>query len=187
MKWMLGCVLAVAALSSCTKDRNVEPIPVVVDSTAAAIVPGVIKINEIVAKGSLNMNEFNQASDWFELYNTSNKPVTLEAGKWFCTDKGSLEPIKYALPAWTVPANGFLVIWCDTLNTVATQIHTNFNLSANGEDIGLFYKNESDSLIKIDGVVYPIQTINGYSYGRFADGAENWQTFSVPTPGAPNH
>lgn len=187
MKWIPGIALLLVILNSCTKDRDVEPVTLLPDTTAAAIVPGVIRVNEIVAKGSVNMNEFNQATDWFELYNTSDKPIKLETGKWFVTDKGVLDPVKFTLPSWTIPANGFLVIWCDTLDMVATQIHTNFGLSASGEDLGLFYKNANDSLIRIDGIVFPPQTIDGYSYGRFGDGADNWQTFPVPTPGGPNH
>ena len=174
--------LLILLMASCTKDRDVEKLP---PPETQRVVPGSLLINELVAKGSVNVNEFGNESDWFEIYNPGSEPVTIEPEKWYVTDNLT-SPLKYALPGLTIPSGGFLVLWCDTLNMVATQIHTNFGLSASGEDLGLFFLNENDSLIQVDAFSYPALLYSGQSYGRSPDGSNQWIYFPVPTPGSPN-
>jgi hypothetical protein len=169
---------------SCIKDRSItkkEP-----DPTDFELKKGDIVINEFVVKGSKNANEFGSNEDWLELYNNTNQTIVMEAGKWFITDAAGTNNRKYVLPEITLNAGEFIVIWCDGLNTVQTQIHTNFNLSASGEDLGLYFDiNGSD--FEVDQKSYPAQTKDGWSLGRQPDGSENWTDFANPTPGASNN
>lgn len=170
-------------LVGCVKDRQFEVGP----STPGEVIiaPGVLKVNEFVASGSQNVNEFGTTEDWFEIYNPNNAELILEAGKWFVTDGGPGDPTKYELPEVTIPARGFLVIWCDGLNTVETQIHTNFSLSAAGEHLLLHYASEGEAFT-VDDHQYGQQSVAGASMGRSPDGEDNWILFTTPTPGAPN-
>lgn len=172
-------------LAACTKDRVLPPNePVDGD---LVIAPGILKVNEFVASGSQNVNEFGTAEDWFEIYNPNNKELVLEAGKWYVSDGGPSAATKYQLPALTIPARGFLVIWCDNLNTVATQVHTNFALSAAGEHLVIYYAGSggSDGFV-VDDHQFGQQSVPGASVGRSPDGADNWVLFTTPTPGERN-
>lgn len=178
----LFLIILVIAFASCTKDRNIIPNNVVppLDGFTEGT-SGIIKLNEFIANGSQNLNEYGSAEDWIELYNTTNTTLKLEAGKWFITDDASVTPEKYALPELTIEPHGFVLIWCDGLDTVVNFIHTNFKLSSSGENIGLFYtKNGSD--LEIDSYAYPVQITSAVSNGRYPDGADNWTTFNPPTP-----
>jgi hypothetical protein len=172
-------------VAACVKDRVITKVPENPDNTTS-IKENDIVINELVAKGSLNANEYGTTEDWFELYNTTNKTIVLEAGKWFVTDDSNNEKRKYQLPEITLNAGEFVIIWCDGLDKVETQIHTNFNLSANGEDLGLYYDKDGEDF-EVDQITYPTQSKDGYSYGRQTNGSDIWKEFAVPTPSASNN
>lgn len=175
--------ILLVALAGCVKDRELTTTPSVPVGTVIA--PGVLRVNEFVATGSQNVNEFGSAEDWFEIYNPNDADLLLEAGKWFVTDGGPSNPKKYELPEVTIAARGFLVIWCDNMNTVQQQIHTNFALSASGEHILIHY-DDGVQAFDVDDHAYPPQTVPAVSTGRFPDGEDNWIVFQTPTPGAPN-
>jgi len=175
--------LLILLLAGCTKDREFQgPTPV---PGGVVIAPGVLKINEYVSTGSQNVNEFGNTEDWFEIHNPNNVDLLLEAGRWWVTDGGPSNPTKYQLPEVTIPARGFLVIWCDNENTVQQQIHTNFALSAAGEHLLIHY-DDGTQAFTVDDYNYPPQPIPAVSYGRFPDGEDNWIMFQTPTPGEPN-
>lgn len=148
------------------------------------LAPGVLLVNEFIATGSQSDNELVNGSDWFEIYNPSANPLELIAGRWFVSDDLG-DPTKYQLPHVTIPAFGHLVIWCDNQNTVITQIHTNFALSATGEDLVIHY-DDGNSSFNADAYSYGPQTTQGSSIGRYPDGGEQWIEFQSPTPGGPN-
>lgn len=175
--------LLVLLVSSCVKDREipVRPRP----PGEVEIAPGVLKVNEFVAAGSTNINEFGTAEDWFEIYNPNDAEVVMEAGRWFVSDAGPSNPTKYQMPQVTIPAKGFLVVWCDNMNTVQTQIHTNFALSAAGEHLVIYYSGP-DAEFVVDDHLYGQQAVPGASEGRFPDGTDTWILFPTPTPGGPN-
>ncbi|MBX2979373.1 MAG: hypothetical protein KF905_08770 [Flavobacteriales bacterium] len=176
-------LLLVPLLAGCVKDR-VFPVPVTPPG-AVQIAPGVLKVNEFVCTGSQNANEFGTNEDWFEIYNTTEQDLLLEEGRWYVSDAGPSGPTKFQLPEITIPARGFLVIWCDNLNTVATQIHTNFALSASGEHLVIYYSGPAAEFV-VDDYQYGPQSSPGASLGRAPDGADNWVLFSSPTPGSSN-
>jgi len=90
---------------------------------------------------------------------------------------------EWVFPQGIVPAGGYLLVWASDKNMVAQdgQLHTNFKLSASGENI---------TLKKPDGTIVDSVDIIGLgddqSYGRKSDGASEFVVFINPTPGAAN-
>jgi hypothetical protein len=187
MKRTVLLLLSIFLLEACTKDRIFPDEPNNPnDTTSVIIAEGFLKINEFLASGDGFLNEFGQPADWIEIFNPNNFAVTLEAGKWFITDAAVTNKEKYNLPVRTIPAKGFLLVWADNQHNMpnAQDIHASFALSAAGEHLGIFYKNENE-IIEIDEKLYTQQTANE-SEGRSPDGSTNWTTFNNPTPGASN-
>lgn len=76
-------------------------------------------------------------SDWIELHNPTGAPVSLDG--WALTDNAANSQ-KWLFPAGvTIPSRGYLVVWASNKNRrVAGQpLHTNFQLSADGEYLAL--------------------------------------------------
>ena len=93
-----------------------------------------VHVNEILtANSSTSLDpDFKQFSDWIELYNYSDDEINLD-GYHLSDDKNS--PNKYSLPNSTISAHGYKIIWADKRNTNANDIHTNFKLSMNEDNI----------------------------------------------------
>ena len=124
-----------------------------------------IIINEFMASNVTifpEMYDFDDYSDWIELYNPNEEAVNLQSV--FLTDNFDI-PTKWKLPENTIiEPGGFLIIWCDDFNEVPERsyirpywpwddfltkhYHTNFKLNKDGENIGIFQAEEStDTLI----------------------------------------
>ncbi|HON08964.1 MAG TPA: lamin tail domain-containing protein, partial [Verrucomicrobiota bacterium] len=112
-----------------------------------------------------------QFQDWFELYNPNNVPIDLS--NYLLTDN-LLIPDKFIIPSNTViQAKGFLLFWADEdlfQNDlgVNNDIHVNFKLSKDGENIALFAPNG----ILQHSVSFGAQYQN-VSQGLFPDGNTN--------------
>jgi hypothetical protein len=122
--------------------------------------------------------------DWFEIYNFGDTSINL-AGMYL-TDNLS-NPTKWQVPygyssQTTVPAGGFILFWADD-ETTEGPLHTNFKLSADGEEIGLF---ATDGSTLVDSIIFDAQVPN-ISYGRYPDANDNLQFFVTPTPLAHNN
>ena len=149
--------------------------------------PGAINIrpqlyvNEVMTRNRRTIaDEFGQYDDWIELYNATDKPIQLD-GLFLSDDLAN--PTKWRLPAVTISARGFVLIWADT-DENAGELHANFSLSANPESVGLF--ESSDAGIKlIDSLEFPFMEMD-VSYGRIPDGGLNLEMLNTPTPGLPN-
>lgn len=175
---LLGC-----GLSFCTKDR-LENINFLRDNSTDVDTSGNVVINEFIATGSTHVNEYGFATDWIELYNTGDKDIDFSKTNHYITDD-STKPDKFLINKLIIPAKGFMVVFCDDSAKIATQVHTNFGLSKEGEFLGLYKKNSSGSWIQLTGYLYGPQ-ISNRSEGRLPDGGLTWTTFSVPTPGKAN-
>ena len=122
--------------------------------------------------------------DWFELFNPSATMVDL--GGYYLTD--NLTNTVNAM--WKIP-NGttlgprsYLLVWADnqtSQNGLSADLHANFQLSKNGEAIGLFAPDGS----QIDAVTFGLQT-NDISQGRYTDGNASIYYMPNPTPRAAN-
>lgn len=146
---------------------------------------GIIKLNELAAGGTKKHDEFGYEEDWIELYNNTDSTLKLEEGKWFITDNYKTNPCQYALPEIILEPNSYLLVWCDGLNTVENEIHSNFKLSSSGEKPGLFF-NDNGTLVTIDSCTFS-SLPHSQSFARAADGAENWVINNKPSPGKSNH
>ena len=127
-----------------------------------------VTINEFLASNThTNYDpDFKEFSDWIELYNNTSSSKNI-SGYYLSDDPAVLD--KWKIPyGITIPAHKTLLIWADKKNTKRTQLHTNFSLNADGEEIILsnsakqvidrikFPKQKSDiSCMKnSDGVLY---------------------------------
>ncbi|NPD84562.1 T9SS type A sorting domain-containing protein [Lentimicrobium sp. L6] len=138
-----------------------------------------LTINELMAANSsiIYDPDFDESSDWVEIYNNSSGEVNLS--NYSLTDNLD-EPGKWSFPSGTtIPAHGFLIIWADGQDT---GLHTSFKLSSDGEEIGLFDENQN----MVDSLVFPAQKTN-ISYGRHIDGASSLYWFSSPSPASSNN
>ena len=163
---------------ACGKEGKPDP------PTLVEVHPGCIVINELVASGSHQMNEFGEQADWFELYAPGND-LLLNGGKWFVTDDLDHEPLKYELPEVMIPGEGFLVIWCDGENTDQEGIHTNFRLSGNDGTVALVHF-DGHGIMVVDEIRIQDTARPDVSTGRAPDGTDTWVLLAPPTPGGPN-
>jgi hypothetical protein len=153
---------------------------------SAAAPPIVAYINEWMAANTqtlLNTNNGNRYDDWFELYNPGNTNVSLDGH--YLTDN-LFNRLQFAIPpGYSIPANGYLLVWADgkpELNTnTDPALHVSFKLDNGGEQLGLF---ASDGT-QIDAVTFEPQ-FNDVSQGRFPNGTGPIYFLAAPTPRAPN-
>lgn len=139
-------------------------------------------INEFLASnsGASLEDEFGESDDWIEIFNDNNEPVSLEG--YFITDNIS-NPDKFQLPNISIPAKSHLIIWADN-QPEQGALHTDFGLSNNGEEIGLFFK-DGEEFVVVDTLTFGPQ-VRDISFGRVPDGGDLWRHFETPTPGESN-
>lgn len=147
-----------------------------------------LKINEWMALNPGSGGVFDpadgEADDWFELYNPTASPVSLEG--WALSDDPN-EPFRFVIPAgFVIPANGHLVIWADDEPFqndpgLRQEIHASFRLSAGGEFI---------VLTAPDGTQIDLGQFGEQGAGiverRIPDGGEDFGFSSIPSPGSLN-
>lgn len=152
--------------------------------------PGTDSDTDVPASGALLFNELMPSNrstvadesgaypDWIEIYNPGNSEISL-AG-WTISDKLD-NPGKHALAAeLSVPAGGFLVLWADK-DTEDGPLHVDFNLAADGEDLGLYDADGNPADIVTFGAM-----AEDLSVARVPDGSDNWEIVELATPGASN-
>lgn len=106
-----------------------------------------VVINEIMADNVVTLLDpdgISEYDDWIELHNYGASPVSLD--NLYLSDN-TITPTMFAIPnGLSIPAGGYLLFYAD--NTIAQgDQHTNFALSANGDEIGLYGAN---GLVAID-------------------------------------
>ena len=133
-----------------------------------------IVINEILSKNTqFGSDEDGEFDDWIELFNLANEDIDISG--FYLTDSKK-QPTKWKFPAGTVIGkNGFLIVWADGDSTHVSGLHTNYKLSADGENVVLL----SPSQEVIDLVEYPA-TLLEQSYARVPNGTGKFE-WSVPT------
>lgn len=109
-------------------------------------------------------------NDWIELYNSGNRPVSLQG--YYLSDNPD-SPGRSALPAVTLPAGEYLV--------VTTGETLNFGLKAAGETIIL-----SDPTGKTVQTVDVPHSVHGLSYGCVDGDVTRFAWYAAPTPNASN-
>ena len=141
-------------------------------------------INEFMASNDGSVpGPQGDAPDWIEIYNAGIEPVML--GGYYMSDDLTDPAARFQIPATypdsvTVQAGGFIVFYANK-SEASSVLNLNFKLSGDGEQIGLW----SSAQQVIDTLTYGPQ-IADTSYGRYADGTNNWFLMPEFTPGAAN-
>ena len=139
-------------------------------------------INELMASNITNISdELGEFDDWIELHNPSLTPINLH--DLYLTDNLN-NPMKWPLPDVTVNQGDFILFWADGTEEQGA-LHTNFNLSSEGEKLALIAI-ENDAPRLVDFISFPESQIDE-SYGREQDANPNWIWFASPTPDASNN
>lgn len=120
--------------------------------------------------------------DWLELYNSGSSAMNV--GGWNLSDNPN-NLTKYTIPAGiSVPANGFVRIWCDGKGSpadAAGHIHTNFKLTqCQGDWIILSFNGSIIDSLQLR------KTQTSHSRGRNPNGSNTWKIYTTPTPNASN-
>ena len=137
-------------------------------------------INEFLASNDTYPDEHGEFDDWVELYNPT--PCTVNLNGIYITDDLT-DPTKYQIELGldSLLAQGeYVIIWCDN-DSEQGPFHTDFKLSAGGEQLGVLF---ADGLTWADSLSWGEQTVD-ISYGRYPNGGDSWD-FLTPTPGASN-
>jgi spore coat protein CotH len=138
-------------------------------------------INEFMASNQTTIaDEFGEFDDWVEVYNGDSEEVWL--GDKYLTDNLQNED-KWLMPDVTLEPGDFILFWADDDEEQGPN-HTNFKLSQNGEEIGIFDA-ESTGFFPLDTLSYGLQQTD-ISFGRSSDGGQVWTLFTDPTPGYSN-
>ncbi|MBR5686357.1 MAG: lamin tail domain-containing protein [Prevotella sp.] len=137
-----------------------------------------VRINEVSAANDIYVNEYFKRNDWVELYNTTGEPVDVE-GMYLSDNLG--KPKKYMITKsdtqtnTVIPAHGYLIIWCDKLET-QSQLHASFKLDADGGDVLLTAADESWN----DRITY-MKMKSDETVGRYPDGGNQVYAMNLPT------
>lgn len=137
-------------------------------------------LNEVLARNESVLSPWAEYSDWIELANPTAAPLNLAGFSLSDSPDGAGQ---WVLPAGaTIPANGFLRVWCDTDHapSFATGADMNTGFSLSTESGGVYLFNAAG--VRVDSVEYGFQVMN-VSIGRTAD---DWRLLASPTPNAAN-
>ena len=146
------------------------------EKTAQGLTP--IRINEVSAANGIHVNEYFKRNDWVELYNTTDKDIDV-AGMYLSDNEQ--KPLKYQISkgysqaSTTIPAHGYLIVWCDKLES-KDQLHASFKLDDDGGSVLLTAADESWS----DRLVYTAHQAD-QTVGRYPDGGSDIFVMNVPT------
>lgn len=136
-----------------------------------------VVINEISASNkTIVADSYDEYDDWIELYNNSSEAVSL-AGYYLTDDLSDL--VKWALPNVSIDGNSYVTFWADNDEDQGDN-HTNFKLSADGEE--LYLLNAFGELV--DQLTFGEQEEDG-AWGRIPNGTGPFAQ-TTPSYGAEN-
>lgn len=146
------------------------------------VTPGDIVISELMpAPRSGLRDEDGELSDWVELYNRSDKDISLDN---LALSDNPDRPVKWVFPEGAfIPAGGYYLVFASGKDRVSPQgfPHSNFSLSAEGEILTLSTRQGQ----LLDRAQYSLVPADR-SWGRDQD-SDTWRVFDIGTPGAPNN
>jgi hypothetical protein len=142
------------------------------------IAVGDLVINEIMASNETTVTDQDgEYEDWIELYNNSSKTLSLD--NLFLTDDSTVLTTWRFPEGTTIPAGGYLIVWCDNDDEQA-GLHTNFKFSASGETVIMSYP---DGTI-MENITFGEQQVD-MGYARVPNGTGNFQ-IQAPTYNSTN-
>ncbi|MFK7808660.1 MAG: CotH kinase family protein [Saprospiraceae bacterium] len=134
-----------------------------------------VRINEICSDNKTTItDDFGEASDWIELYNTGTESVDLTG--YFLSDNSD-QPNKWTFPNLVISPNQHLILFASGRDLSNSYVHTNFKLSKDGEVL-LLSDNDGNLL---DQIGFP-SLDEDVSYGRSELNSQEWLYFGSPTP-----
>jgi hypothetical protein len=141
-----------------------------------------VVINEVLASNTRSAKDpQGEFDDWIELYNTSDKTVTLSG--MYLSDKKD-NPRKWAFPAGTkIQPKGFLIVWADEDGGAKGGLHANFKLSQSGESVQLVDADDRANAI-LDSFSFEKQKAD-VSVGRYPNGSGSLRQMK-PSPNQKN-
>ena len=135
-------------------------------------------INEFMARNASTVTDSTGAyPDWIELFNPTDTDVDITG--WTLSDDIG-ERDKHTLGALTLAAGGWLLLFADDDEEQGVA-HLGFNLSGEGEEIGLYAPDGS----VVDELEYGEMPVDE-SAARVVDGGDDWEITDTPTPGTSN-
>ena len=137
--------------------------------------PDVVISEVLIANKSILPDETGEFSDLVELHNVTGKDVSL-AGYWL-SDRAE-ERFRYALPSLILPADGYLVVFCDGKNCTAEtgELHASFGLS----------EGESVILTSSAGKYTTAETVHCADNESMLIGEDGKYSKGTPSPGFAN-
>ena len=175
--WDASFFASVSDHSGHVIDYPCDPVHIAVPLTSKGLM-----INEFMASNNSSVaDEAGEYDDWIEIINIGSEPQWL--GARFLSDNLSNRD-KWRLPEHWLYSGEYVVIWADGQDDQG-DMHTNFKLSRAGEEIGLFDA-PSTGFRVIDRIRYSEQATD-VSFGRSADGGNEWIAIATSTPGESNH
>ncbi len=155
-------LLLLAGFISCSKDDDLEE----------EQIPKIV-INELLPKNdSHGSDEDGDFDDWIEIFNPAD--VDQDISGYYLSDSKK-NPAKWQFPEGTIIGKkDYLIVWADG-DSLQTGLHTNYKLSADGENVVLL----DPELNVINLVEYPA-TLVEQSWARKPNGTGDFE-WSVPT------
>lgn len=184
--YVLFIVLLCVSLAACGKSQpapEATPVPTTAPTPQPTPEPtpyispdaDKIKISELMVKNDATLLDSDgEFSDWFELVNTSDSPVSL-AG-WRVSD--GEDKSGWSFPDVTIDAGGYLVVFASSKESTGTELHASFSLS---EDETLYLYAPENYLADS---APNVSTMADHSSVRRADGS--FEDCIWPTPGYSN-
>jgi hypothetical protein len=142
------------------------------------IFPQGVVINEIMSSNTTTIyDEDGNTSDWIELYNNNSVQVNLD-GYYLSDDSTDVK--KWQFGNAIINPGEYLIVFASGKDTIIDYWHTNFKISASGEEIILC--DTGGTLI--DKINVP-PSFSDISFGRISDGSLPWD-FQLPSPDLEN-
>lgn len=139
-----------------------------------------VVLNELMASNTTaHLDEAGEADDWCELYNTGATAVQLSS---YALSDDPSNPGKWPLPELVINPGDWVLFWLDQ-DLDQGALHANFQLDADGEELGLYRFDEAWE--QVDHITFA-SLLTDRSFGRETDGTPNWVDFSTTTPDASN-
>ncbi|MEK7781113.1 MAG: lamin tail domain-containing protein, partial [Verrucomicrobiota bacterium] len=132
-----------------------------------------VYLNEVMADNVSAVNHSGTFPDYVELRNPGVSSVNITG--WSLTDDGNAR--KFVFPSTTIPAGGYLTVWCDATTNTTPGLHTGFSLDKDGDHVFLYDATTN----RIDALSFGLQVVNK-SVGRISS---VW-TLNNPTTNAVN-
>ncbi|MEM9820768.1 MAG: CotH kinase family protein [Bacteroidota bacterium] len=143
-----------------------------------------VLINEYsAANQDDHFDNFNDNSDWIELYNAGSSSVSLDG--YFLSDNIN-ELDKWPFPNGVSIAPGaHLLLYASNRNstTNTSNLHTNFKITQSKQEY-IVLVDPSNTIVDVIQMTIPNQ--RNHSRGRMTDGSSDWGVFLNPSPGTSN-